>query len=460
VGLNVGRVVGLDMPLTVRTIEAAKPKATRFRLSDGGGLLLEVRPGGSKGWICRTTVDGRRRDVGLGVWPDVSLADARAKAREVRQQARAGLDPVEQREMARSAARAEREGRRQAQARTFAAVAGACIAAQAPGWRHGRTAGQWRASLAAHALPILGDMQVHEVDRAAVQRAIAQVWAKRPATAKKVLRRIGSVLRFAAAHEWRANDNPADLRLLRLAGLPGLPAGRSHPSLPWSRVPDFLRALDTMGGMAPLTLRWCVLTACRSNEARGARWSELSFDGVPVWTVPPDRLKSSRGRERVPHRVPLAPAASALLARAYTKATGVEASPADVPRVAAAMGDALIFPSTKPGTPLLGFALSAVVARMNGDAQPPPWRDAEGRVAVPHGFRSSFRTWVDNTRPEDADAAERALAHEDPNAVRGAYRRSDLFDRRIPLMHAWAGWCQGGEDQAASATARRRKPAG
>jgi integrase len=442
-----GKIVGLGMPLTVRTIEAAKPKTARFRLSDGGGLLLEVRPGGSKGWVCRVTVDGRRRDVGLGTWPDVGLADARLKAGEARRQARSGLDPVEQREIARSAARAERDDRREAQARTFAAVAEACIASQAPGWRHVRTAGQWRASLTRHAFPVLGDMQVHEIGRAAVQRAVADVWATRPATAKNVLRRIGSVLRYAAAHGWRANDNPADLRLLRLAGLPSLPAGRNHPSLPWSRVPAFLRALDGMEGMAALALRWCVLTACRSNEARGARWSELSFDGVPAWTIPASRMKGSRAREREPHRVPLPTAALKVLPRAYTKAAGVRASPADVPRVAAVMGDALIFPSTKPRTAMLVFALSAVVARMNGDAEPPPWRDAEGRAVVPHGFRSSFRTWVDDTRPEDADAAERALAHEDANAVRGAYRRSDLFGRRIPLMRAWAAWCEGGADE-------------
>ena len=275
------------MPLTVRTIEAAKPKAARFRLSDGDGLLLEVRPGGSKGWVCRVTVDGRRRDVGLGTWPDVSLADARIRAREVRQQARSGLDPVEQRELAKRAARAATEGRRQAQARTFAAAAEACIAAQAPGWKHARTAALWRASLAAHAFPVLGVMQVSGIDRAAVQRAVSSVWANRPTTARMVLRRISSVLRYAAAHGWRANDNPADPKLLRLAGLPSLPAGRNHPSLPWSRVPAFLRALDGMEGMGPLALRWCVLTACRSGKVRGARWSELAFDGTPTWTLPP-----------------------------------------------------------------------------------------------------------------------------------------------------------------------------
>lgn len=436
------------MALTARTIEAAKPKAARFRLSDGGGLLLEVRPGGSKGWVCRVTVDGRRRDVGLGTWPDVGLADARTKASAVRRQARAGRDPVEEREAERRAERRTREERREAQARTFAAVAEACIAAQAPGWKHPRTADLWRASLAAHASPVLGELPVKEIDRAAVQRAVSAVWATRPATARKVLRRIGSVLRYAAAHGWRASDNPADPRVLRLAGLPSLPAGRNHPSLPWNRLPAFLRALGAMEGVAPLALRWCVLTACRSGEARGARWSELSFDGVPTWTVAAARMKGSRAREREPHRVPLPPAALAVLARAHAIATRGKAGAADLSRIAAAEGDKLIFPSAKPRTPLSDMALSAVLKRMNGEADPPPWRDAEGRAAVPHGFRSTFRTWVDDTRPEDAEAAERALAHEDGNAVRAAYRRSDLFDRRIPLMRAWAEWCEGGAAEA------------
>lgn len=432
---------GAPMALTMRVIETAKPREGRFRLSDGGGLLLEVRPGGSKGWVCRVTVDGRRRDVGLGTWPDIGLADARTKARKVRQQARSGLDPVEQRDLAKRAVRAERHGRREAEARTFAAVAEACIAAQAPGWKHGRTAEFWRGSLAAHAFPVLGAMQVDQIDRAAVQRAVAVVWSTRPAMARKVLRRIGSVLRFAAAHGWRANDNPADPRMLRLTGLPSLPAGRNYPSLPWNRMPAFLRALEGMEGLAPLALRWCVLTACRSGEGRGTRWSEFSFDGVPTWTVPSVRMKGSRARERDPHRVPLPPAALELLARAYRTTAGAEVTTADLPRIASTAGDALVFPSTKPRKPLSDMALSAVVKRMNGEAEPPPWRDAEGRPVVPHGFRASFRTWVDDTRPEDADAAERALAHEDANAVRGAYRRSDLFDRRAPLMRTWAEWC-------------------
>ena len=123
-------------------------------------------------------------------------------------------------------------------------------------------------------------MPVAEVDRAAVQRAVEGVWTTRPATAQKVLRRIGAVLRFAAANDWRANDNPADAKMLRRAGLPALGGGRNQPSLPWAMAPAFMAALDKMDGLAPLALRFCVLTALRSGEVRGARWSELSFAGA------------------------------------------------------------------------------------------------------------------------------------------------------------------------------------
>lgn len=217
--------------LTQRAVEAAKPLAKRYRLQDRNGLLLEVRATGSKAWLCRVTVAGRRRDMGLGDYPTVSLAAARARAIEMKRQARAGLDPGNERERVAAALLAAEAARRDADARTFRAVAAGCIAAQTPGWKNGRTADLWRTSLALHAFPDLGAMPVATVDRAAVLRAILPVWTTRPATARKVLRRIGTVLRFAAAHGWRANDNPADARVLRLAGLPALPAGRSHPAL-------------------------------------------------------------------------------------------------------------------------------------------------------------------------------------------------------------------------------------
>jgi integrase len=262
-----------------------------------------------------------------------------------------------------------------------------------------------------------------------------------------VLRRIATVLRYAAAHGWRANDNPADARMLRHAGLPPLPGGRKQPSLPWARLPAFLKALDTMPGLAPLALRMAVLTALRSGEVRNAKWSWLSFDGVPTLTVPGEMMKGKKSAEVLPHRVPLSDAALDVLARAYATAKATTATAADLPNLAPLMRDTLIFPSARRNTPLSDMALSAVMRRMNADRpedMPPPWRDVDGREAVPHGFRATFSTWVDDTRPHEHEAREKALAHEVANKVSGAYRRSDLFDRRLPLMRDWAAHCTSG----------------
>jgi integrase len=134
-------------------------------------------------------------------------------------------------------------------------------------------------------------MPVAVIDRPAVLRAVGEVWRTRPQTARKVLRRIAAVLRYAAAHGWRSNDNPADARMLRHASLPPLPGGRKQPSLPWAKLPAFMKALDRMPGMAPVALRLVVLTALRSAEVRNARWSWVSFDGVPTLTISGEMMK-------------------------------------------------------------------------------------------------------------------------------------------------------------------------
>ena len=430
--------------LTVRGIDAALPRETAYRLSGGGGLLLEIRPTGAKLWFARVTVGGKRRDMGLGGYPDISLKEAGLKAADARRQAKAGIDPIEHRKQAAKDKVIAAGAAKQAEARTFANVTKLFIAAEAPSWKSKRTELLWQNSLEKWAFPTLGNMPVSDIDRPAVHAAIASVWTTRPATGKKVLRRIGSVLRYAAAHGWRLNDNVTDTKMLRYAGLPALAGGRKQPSLPWSRLPAFMTALDGIFGLGALALRLVILTALRSGEIRAARWSWLSFDGTPTLTVPGEVMKAKKSAVVEPHRVPLTAAALHTLARAHAMANGTETTVSNLPQFAAQMGNALIFPSARLTTPLSDMALSAVMRRMNAnrtESMPPPWRDADGREAVPHGFRASFSTWVDDTRPEEREAAERALAHEVANKVSGAYRRSDLFDRRIRLMEDWAGHC-------------------
>lgn len=385
--------------------------------------------------------------MGLGGYPAVSLRAARAKARAAREMARSGGDPIRERDEGERRAAEQLAAASAAEARTFKIVAESYIDAQGPGWKGHRTAKTWRNSFEANVYPKIGKRPIAEVDRGEVLAMIKPVWISRPATARKVLRRVGSVLRYADALGWRLNDNPADMKMLRQLGLPALPGGRKYPSLPWARVPAFLGALQGRDGIAPLALEFTILTAVRSGESRGARWSELSFDGVTTWTIPGERMKGSKTKGVQPHRVPLSAAALSILLRAYNLANGASATLEKLPRLAHRAGTKLIFPSSKQTTPLSDMALSAVMRRMNADRSegaPAPWRDADGREAVPHGFRSSFRTWVDDTRPGDAQAAERALAHEEPNQVAAAYRRSDLFDRRVPLIADWGAYCLSG----------------
>lgn len=420
------------------------------RFGDGDGLYLQVAPGDTKSWLFRYTLDGKPREMGLGAAGEgrdkdkVTLAEARDRAAAARALLKAGHDPLEDRDRQRAQLQAERKAKAEAADRTFRNVAKLCIKAEAPGWKNARTADMWQSSLDLHANPTLGDLPVADIDRAKVREAIDGVWTASPGMARKVLLRIGIVLRFAAAHGWRANDNPADARMLRMMGLPPLPGGQRQPSLPWMKVPAFMAALSTVQGSAALALRFIILSALRSGEVRQARWSWVAFDGQPTLTIPGAMMKGRKSAEVPPHRVPLSPAALDVLALAYSFATGTPATAADLPRLAALRGDTLIFPSAKRDTPLSDMSVSMVVRRLNADrpeCTPAPWRDPDGRECVPHGFRATFSTWIDDTRPEEREAAERALAHEPAHKVSGIYRRSDLFDRRIPLMAAWGEHC-------------------
>jgi integrase len=206
-----------------------------------------------------------------------------------------------------------------------------------------RSAAEFRAFMAAENAKF-GELPAHATEAPAAGGDDA-AWTSAPSIGRKVLRRIATVLRYAAAHGWRANDNPADARMLRHAGLPPLPGGRKQPSLPWAKLPAFVKALDAMPGLGALALRLVVLTALRSGEVRNARWSWLSFDGRPTLTVPGEAMKWKKSAEVMPHRVSLSAAALDTLARAYSDATGSATTVADLPRLVALRREALIFPS-------------------------------------------------------------------------------------------------------------------
>jgi len=429
--------------LDAKTIEAAKPRAAKYRLSDGGGLLLQVETTGGKSWLVRYMHAGRRREAGLGGWPLVSLAEARRKADKTREEARKGIDPIKARRDALKAAEAARKAEEEAERRIFKMVAEAVIAAEEPGWKNKKTAPLWRASLATYAAPLM-PLPVAEITREKVKDALLPHWHKKPQMARKALRRVGAVLRFAAAQGWGADATAADVRTLRHLGFTKQAASKKQASLPWRQVPAFMQALEAVEGMAGLALRFTILSALRSVEARAVKWAWISFDGdQPTLIIPGAFMKGTLAKEPPPHRLPLTAPMIETLCAAYQAAYGGEKlALGDLPRYAAiaAAADALCFPNASRTGMLADAGLSAVIRRMNGE-DAPQGREPDGRPGTVHGFRSSFSTWGDDTLPAERDAIERALAHEPEGKVSARYRHSDLFERRVAIMQAWGRHC-------------------
>jgi integrase len=366
------------------------------------GLALQVLPKGGRTWILRAMMGGRRRDMGLGGFPDVTLADARAAARGAREQIRAGLDPIEELRAVASARRASKISQI-----TFRQAVTAYIAAHEPGWRNIKHAQQWRNTLETYAHPVIGSVLIHDVDLTHVLAILEPIWKSKTETATRLRGRIEQVLDWATARGHRDGLNPARWRghLDKLLARPSkIVRVEHHAALPVAEIGTFMGRLLALEGVGARALEFAILTASRSGEVRGATWSEIDLEGAN-WTIPAGRMKA--GRE---HRVPLSPRATTLL-RA-------------LPRIA---GTSLVFPAPRGGT-LSDMTLRAVLRRMKV-------------AAVPHGFRSTFRDWASEHTNYPRDAAEMALAHAIGDKVEAAYRRGDLFDKRRRMMADWAAFC-------------------
>lgn len=370
------------------------------------GLCLQVVESGARTWVLRVTVGSKRREMGLGGYPAVTLADARTKARELRERASDGADPVAERLAARSARRAA-----QAAAMTFDECAKAYITAQAPGWRNPKHRQQWENTLATYASPIIGKLLVQDVNKAHVLAILEPIWTTKTETATRLRGRIESVLDWAKGRELRRGDNPAAWRGNLDVDLPKpekVSKVEHHAAVPIDEAGAFMARLRTAEGTGARALEFAILTAARSGEVRGAKWSEIDLE-TGVWTVPGERMKA--GRE---HRVPLSRPALDLLA-ALPRAAGID----------------LLFPAPRGGV-LSDMTLTAVMRRM-------------GVEAVPHGFRSTFRDWAAERTAYPRDAAEMALAHTIGDKVEAAYRRGDLFDKRRRMMDDWATFLEGAQ---------------
>ena len=362
------------------------------------GLYLCVSPSGSRSWIARVNVDGKRREMGLGSFPDVSLSIAREKARAARSDTTMGIDPVAHRKEARSARQALK-----ATQKTFADCAKAYIEAHSDSWRNAKHRAQWPATFETYVYPTMGTVLVGEVTQAHVMAVLLPIWKTKTQTATRLRGRIEQVLAWATAAGFRQGENCARWTGLldQLLPAPGkVSKPKHHPAVRVDDMPAFIKALRQHDGLSPKALEFAVLTAARSGEVRGANWAEIDLEAA-VWTVPPERMKA--GKE---HRVPLSAAAIKLL----------EA----MPRME---GTDLVFPGTK-GQPLSDMSLTAVMRRMDVDA-------------VPHGFRSTFRDWAGDRTNYPRDMAEAALAHKLENKVEEAYRRGDALEKRREMMQAW-----------------------
>jgi integrase len=363
------------------------------------GLYLQIAPGGTKSWILRATVGSKRREMGLGPFPEVPLAAARDKARAARAKVEQGHDPILERQRAASALRAE-----QAKALTFAEAAKQFVTDKGEQWRNAKHRAQWSATLETYAGPVIGKVLVSDVAQAHILSILRPIWTTKTETATRVRGRIEQVLDWARVRGYREGENPARWRghLDKLLPAPTKVAKvKHHPALPVEAMPSFMANLRKRSGTAARALEFLVLTAGRSGEIRGASWSEFDMPGK-TWTVPAERMKAG-----VEHRVPLSPQAVQLL----------EA----IPRVA---GNDLVFAAPRGGV-LSDMSLTAVTRRMKVEA-------------VPHGMRSTFRDWAAERTNFPREVAEMALAHAIENAVEAAYRRGDLFSKRAEMMAAWA----------------------
>jgi integrase len=358
---------------------------------DGGGLWLQIAKGGSKSWVFRFTLNGKRREMGLGPLHTIGLAEARTRALECRKLVLDRKDPIEHRKLAQA-----RNGV------TFDQCATAYIEAHRSSWRNAKHAAQWEATLKTYASPLIGSLPVAAVDTAQVVRVLRPIWGTKTETASRLRGRIESVLGWATTSGYRAGDNPARWRghLENLLAAPTKIAKvKHHAALPWQELPALMSELRDRDGIAARALEFLILTASRSGEVRLARWDEIS-DGL--WTIPADRMKA--GRE---HRVPLSEPVLALLK--------------ELPRM-----DDYIFPGARYESPLSDMSLTAVLRRMERDD-----------ITV-HGFRSTFRMWTAEGTSYPREVCEHALAHSLPDKIEAAYQRSDLFDKRTALMRDWA----------------------
>ncbi|MCG5547540.1 tyrosine-type recombinase/integrase [Halorhodospira halochloris] len=370
------------------------------------GLHLRVTATGASTWILRAKLGSKRRDFGLGPYPDVSLGQARERARELKDQIWQGRDPIAERQAAKAELQAQ-----QARELTFAEAARKCHQAKVPEFKNAHSAKIWLTRLENHAFPVIGHINVHEIDLALVRKVLDPIWLEKPETASRVRQYMEAVLTWAMVSGYREGENPARWQgnLKEVMPNPRKTHKVQHqPALPWDQAPAFLVEVRKQNGIGARALEFIIYTAARSGEVRGARWEEVDFE-QRLWTIPGDRMKGGK-----PHQVPLNDAAVGLL----QKQAHITEGP-------------WLFTAPRGG--VISDATISKVTKKLGWKEP-----SSGRVIVPHGMRSTFKDWARNCTSYSDEVSELQLAHVHDSATRAAYARDGLLEQRRQLMAQWA----------------------
>ncbi len=378
---------------------------------DGGGLWLRVSSPTARSWVFRYMLNRRAHEMGIGKYPEITLAEARQRAAEARRLKAHGKDPLTERGAVKAAALAEA-----AKSVTFKDAGARYIEAHRSGWRNAKHAAQWQATLATYAEPVLGKLAVQAVDTGLVLKVLEPIWKDKTETASRLRGRIEAILDWATVRGYRQGDNPARWRGHLDKLLPArakVQKVQHHAAVPFDGLAPFMSALRAETSAAARALEFAILTAARTGEVIGARWGEIDL-ADHTWIVPGERMKA--GRE---HRVPLSSRALAILTTLKAQATEIQA---------VEEGD-FVFKVGLGPKPLSNMAMLMLLRRM------------KRADLTAHGFRSTFRDWCAERTNFPSEVAEMALAHSVGDKVEAAYRRGDLFEKRRALMEQWSTEC-------------------
>jgi integrase len=384
-------------------------KAGRHAVGAISGLLMVVKDTGTKSWIIRTMVGDKRRSIGLGPYPEVSLSIAHEKARAIKGLIEKGIDPIAERRARKVALK-----KKSMQTLSFSESAKQCHKKKALEFTNAKHIDDWISSIKRYANPIIGDLPVSEIDLPEILAVLKPIWTEKTDTANRLRRRIEQVLNWATVSGYREGDNPARWagHLSEILPKPNKIKKKTHfKALPWNEIGAFMVELRKRPAMTARALEWIIRTACRSGEVRGATWAEIDLKNK-VWIIPAERMKMKQE-----HRVPLCKDAIKILE--------------NLPRF---KGSNYLFTAARGG-PLSDMSISMLCRRMEVEA-------------VPHGFRSTFKDWCSETTSFPDMVSEMALAHGISNEVQAAYRRGDLFEKRRRLMDAWMDFCNTVQSEA------------